>query len=118
MAEWFRRWAADSLHMGSIPIPGSSTESLYSSDIVDFLWHLKKQGYKDTTIEESYSKVLKNIAKNCDLNNPEAVSEFVAKKHVSSGRKELIVNCYLNYCKYKGLSFNFGLLFLLNSHFP
>ena len=63
--------------MGSIPIPGSSTESLHSSDIVDFLWHLKKQGYKDTTIEESYSKILKNIARNCDLNNPEAVSEFV-----------------------------------------
>jgi integrase len=106
VAEWLRRWAADSLYMGSIPIPGSNTESLYQNNIFDFLWHLKKQGYKETTIKESYSKVLKNIAKNCDLNNPEAVNEFVAKKHVSSGRKELIVNCYMNYCRYKGLSFN------------
>jgi len=46
---------------------------LYSSDIIDFLWHLKKLGYKDTTIEESYSKIFKNIAKNCDLNDPEAI---------------------------------------------
>jgi integrase len=106
VAEWLRRWAADSLYMGSIPIPGSNTESLYSCDIFDFLWYLKKQEYKETTIEESYSKVLKNIAKKCDLNDPEAVNEFIAKKHVSSGRKELIVNCYVNYCNYKGLSFN------------
>ena len=63
--------------MGSTPIPGSKNESLYSGDLTSFLWHLKKQGYKDTTIEESYSKILKNIARNCDLNNPEAVSEFV-----------------------------------------
>jgi hypothetical protein len=90
----------------AIPIPGSSTESLYQNDIINFLWYLKKQGYKETTIKESYSKVLKNIAKNCDLNDPEAVNEFVARKHVSFGRKELIVNCYVNHCKYKGLSFN------------
>jgi hypothetical protein len=25
VAEWFRRWAADPLYMGSIPIPGSNT---------------------------------------------------------------------------------------------
>ena len=106
MAEWFRRQPAELLYMGSIPIPSSTTESPYSTDIVNFLWQLKKLGYKETTIKESYSKILKNIAKNCNLNDPEAVSEFIANKHVSSGRKELIVNCYLNYCKYKGLSFN------------
>ena len=25
VAEWLRRWAADSLYMGSIPIPSSTT---------------------------------------------------------------------------------------------
>ena len=92
--------------MGSIPIPTSKTESLYSTDIANFLWQLKKLGFKETTIKESYSKVLKNIAKTCNLNDTEAVSGFIARKHVSSGRKELIVNCYINYCKYKGLHFN------------
>ena len=80
MAEWFRRWAADSLYMGSIPIPTSITESPYSADIVNFLWQLRKLGYKETTIKESYSKILKNMAKNCNLNDPEAVCEFIVKK--------------------------------------
>jgi hypothetical protein len=106
VAEWFRRQPAELFYKGSIPFPSSTTESLYSGDIIDFLWHLKKQGYKDTSIKESYSKILKNIAKNCDLNNPDAVNEFVARKHVSCCRKELIVNCYKNYCKYRGLCYN------------
>jgi len=100
-----RRQPAELLYMGSTPIPGSRTESLYSSDILSFLWHLKKQGYKETTIEESYAKILKNLSGNCNLNDPETVVEYVATKHVSSGRKELIINCYINYCKFKGLSF-------------
>jgi hypothetical protein len=57
VAEWLRRWAADSLYMGSIPIPSSNTETLQYSDITDFLLHLKKKGYKDTIIKESYSKI-------------------------------------------------------------
>ena len=81
MAEWFRRQPAELLYMGSIPIPSSTTESPYSTDIVNFLWQLKKLGYKETTIKENYSKILKNIAKNCNLNDPEAVSEFIANKH-------------------------------------
>ncbi|MCW4022956.1 MAG: site-specific integrase, partial [Candidatus Bathyarchaeota archaeon] len=100
------RWAADSLYKGSIPFPTSTTVSLDClEDIVNFLWNLKKRGYKETSIKQTYSKVLKNIARNCDLNNPEQVSEFIADKHVSCARKELIVNCYINYCKYKGLQF-------------
>ncbi len=87
MAEWFRRQPAELLYMGSIPIPGFSTETLYQNDIFEFLWYLRKQGYKETTIKESYSKILKNLTKNCDLNDPEVVSEFIANKHVSCGRK-------------------------------
>ncbi|MFB0503348.1 MAG: hypothetical protein ACETWE_05910 [Candidatus Bathyarchaeia archaeon] len=102
----FRWWAADPLYMGSIPIPGSNTESLYSSDILSFLWYLKKEGYKETTIKENYSKILRHLARHCALNDPEAVKGYVAKKHVSSGRKELIINCYINYCRFKRLAFN------------
>ena len=62
MAEWLRRWAADSLYMGSIPIPSSNIESLQSGDIIDFLWYPKKNGYKDTGIQESYSGILMFVA--------------------------------------------------------
>jgi len=89
-----------------IPSPAPTTESLYSNDILSFLWHLKKRGYKESTIKENYSKILRHLARHCNLNNPESVVEYVAKKHVSSGRKELIINCYMNYCKFKGIHFN------------
>jgi hypothetical protein len=66
--------------MGSIPIPSSTTESLYSGNIVEFLWALRKKGYKDSTIKENYSKVLKNISKNCNLDDPDSVLFYVATK--------------------------------------
>ena len=40
-----------------------------------------------------------------NINNPEEVLDFIAKKQVSEARKEVLVNCYENYCKWKGLSF-------------
>jgi hypothetical protein len=90
---------------GSTPIPGFYTESLYSGDVASFLWHLKKRGYKDTTITQNYSKVLKNIAKNAPLNNPDAVLGYIATKDVSEGRKELLVKVYATYCRWKHIPF-------------
>lgn len=92
--------------MGSIPIHSSTTESLYSSDITQFLWELKKRGYKETTIVQNYAKILKQLSRNCDLNNPESVLNLLVSKEICDGRKELIVNCYANYCRWKKLSFS------------
>ena len=61
MAERFRRRPAEPLHVGSIPIPGFYTKSLYSSNIAEFLWTLKKEGLKESTIKGNYAKVLKNL---------------------------------------------------------
>jgi hypothetical protein len=58
VAERFRRRPAEPLYMGSTPIPGSNAESLYSSNIVEFLWTLKKEGLKESTIKGNYAKVL------------------------------------------------------------
>ena len=104
VAERFRRQPAELLYVGSIPIPSSTTEPLYS-DIAQFLWELKKRGYRETTIVQNYAKILKQLSKNCNLNNPESVLCFLATKEISEGRKELIVNCYANYCKWKKIPF-------------
>jgi hypothetical protein len=48
--------------MGSTPIPGSKAEPPYS--IPSFLWDLKKEGLKESTIKENYAKILKNLEKN------------------------------------------------------
>jgi deoxyinosine 3'endonuclease (endonuclease V) len=66
---------------------------------------LKKQGYRESTIVQNYAKILKQLSKNCNLNNPETVLSFLAAKDMSYGRKELIVDCYANYCQWKKLPF-------------
>ena len=92
MAERFKRRPAEPLYMGSTPIPGSNTEPLYSEDIAKFLWALKKEGLKETTIIQNYSKVLKHLNKNCKLNNPDSILSYIAVKEVSEGRKELTID--------------------------
>jgi hypothetical protein len=64
--------------MGSTPIPGSNSEPLYS--IANFLWELKKEGLKETTIVQNYSKVLRNLEKNCNLRNPDTILSYLASK--------------------------------------
>jgi len=45
------------------------------------------------------------LSRHVDINSPEEVLDFVAKKQVSEARKEVIMNCYANYCRWKGLPF-------------
>jgi hypothetical protein len=91
--------------MGSIPIPSSTDEPLYS-DVGAFLWELKKRGYKDSTIVENYAKILKHLLRNCSLNNPESVLAYVATRDVCDGRKELMIDCYSTYCLWKKIPFS------------
>jgi integrase len=105
VAERFRRRPAEPLYVGSTPIPGSNSESLYSNDISMFLWALKKEGLKESTIIGNYSKVLRNLAKYSSLNNPDSVLSYLASMEVSEGRKELIVDVYSRYCKWKSIPF-------------
>src|SRR3972149_2343769 len=105
VAESFRRRPAEPLYMGSIPIPSSYDPSLYKNDLTPFLWELKKRGYRESTIVENYAKILKNLTKNCILDNPDSVLTYLATKELSEGRKELIADCYANYCQWKKISF-------------
>jgi pantothenate kinase len=50
---------------GSTPIPGFYTEPLYSNDVIEFLWTLRRKGYKESTIVRNYAKVLKHLVKHC-----------------------------------------------------
>jgi hypothetical protein len=47
VAEWLKRRPAEPFNMGSIPIPGS-----------------KAEGYKESTIVQNYTKILKHLEKN------------------------------------------------------
>ena len=71
--------------------------------IFQVAWQLKKQGYSDKTIE-GYAKRLKYLEKRIDVDNPEAVKEFIAQMEVSSTYKESMVNAYVHYVRVNGLT--------------
>jgi integrase len=73
-----------------------------SGKIVSYILWLKKQGYAETTIIGRV-KLIKQMAKNANLDDPESIKEMIAKKDTwSLGRKELAVECYSNYLIYAG----------------
>jgi integrase len=86
--------------------PGMGVEPIYSKSILEFLWTLKKEGLKESTIVCNYRKVLRHLGKNCELNEPDSILSYLATKEVSEGRKELMVDVYVRYCKWKGIPFS------------
>jgi integrase len=66
------------------------------------LWHLKQNGYADETIK-GYSKRLKHLEQNTDINNPQTVRGYIARMNVSNAYKEAMVNAYIHYVEFYGL---------------
>lgn len=74
--------------------------------VVNYLLWLKKQGYAETTIFNRV-KIIKFLAKNTNLDDPEAIKEFIANRQSwSLGRKEIIVECYSNFLQCVGGTWN------------
>ena len=70
--------------------------------IVEFAFKLKKDGYKETTIE-SYITVLKTLArKGTNLFDPESVKETIANQPLSETTKRNYVNTYDAFAKIMG----------------
>lgn len=87
-------------------VAGELTTTKSSSDtrIADFLWYMKKQGYKETTIISRGVRLRRLIALGADLNNPESVKETIAKQeHWKDSMKEVMVFAYDLYAKWIGL---------------
>ena len=57
------------------------TDPLQSERIVNFLIFLRSKGYRDSTLE-SYSRIMRHIAKHCDLDDPGEVKRFIAGKRI------------------------------------
>jgi len=70
--------------------------------IFNVVWNLKKRGYSDRTLK-GYLKRLKFLAKNVNIDDPNAVSMFLASMKVSDAYKEGIVNAYVHYVREYGL---------------
>jgi len=73
--------------------------------IVNFLFYLKKKGYRESTLE-GYSDVFKHLARNVNIDDVEAVKAFIANKQVSEARKQVLVDKYAQYCKWRRFPFD------------
>jgi len=67
------------------------------------LLNLRKFGYADTTLEGK-SRKLKFLAKHADLDDPEAIIDFVGRLAHRKSSKMGLVNAYNNYVKFHGLT--------------
>ena len=66
---------------------------------------LQKDGYRPLTIV-SHGRILRHLARNCNLRDPEAVKLYVSQKAVSSSRKNRMVHAYAGYAEFRRLPFS------------
>ena len=68
-------------------------------DLFAVVYHLKKQGRKETTLV-AISRKLRYLARNVDLNQPEKVKEFIANLNCSDGHKDNLIDIYGHYANF------------------
>jgi len=95
--------------VGSNPTPRTRrvTPSVIVPDrekILQYAWHLKKEGYRESTIT-SRVKLLNGLSRRADLFKPEAVKGAIACLDVSEARKENLVCVYGSLCKLNNIPF-------------
>ena len=90
--------------MGSKPTPRTSTKP-DAFRILNLLLHLRKQGFRYSTLD-GFSRRLRAISNNSDLDDPESVKEYIARLECSEGYKGNLVNCYNHYVRFYGLSWS------------
>jgi len=71
----------------------------FSEKIFNVLWQMRKNGYAEATIEGT-DRRLKMMANAVDLDDPEAVKEYIASKDGKSSYKEGLVKAYNLYARY------------------
>lgn len=73
--------------------------------IIRYLWHLKKQGYKESTIRSSTRLVKALTERGADLLNPESVKRVIASQETwSEGAKANAVDAYSRFLTMEGLT--------------
>jgi integrase len=60
---------------------------------------------------ENYSKLLKHLSKNTNLENPQEVKNFISKINGSNGYKKNLCLAYNKYCKYYNIEWEMPIYF-------
>ena len=84
-----------------------ATKAEIQGKIVEHLWHLKKQGYAESTVKVR-TRILKQLAEEgVNLLNPDAVKKAIAvHDNWSEGYKLHIVNAYIRFAEMLGLQWD------------
>jgi integrase len=73
------------------------------NEVFGVLWHLKKQGYSDYTIN-FVRKALKVLEDGCGLQEPESVKHFIAEMSVADSYKRNLCYAYEHYLRLNELT--------------
>jgi len=71
--------------------------------IIEYLWHLNKEGRKPLTIQGRHKVLTRLLKHGADLLNPESVKETITKENVCINTKALYVACYDGFAKWLGI---------------
>jgi len=85
---------------------GKQAERDAKGKIIEFIWHLKREGYSEDTIK-TYAGIMKSlISLGADIFNPEDVKTVIAKKRAewSEGRWQNMIKAYSAFLKMLGCS--------------
>jgi len=83
---------------------GVKTEADVKGKLIEFLWWMKKQGYKESTIKSRAARLKRLINLSANLLDPESVKEVIAKQEGwSISRKEAMVIAYDLFAKWMGI---------------
>jgi integrase len=91
---------------GSNPARSTFTPArpLFESPLtLEVILDLKKQGKAEETIN-GYSRRLRHLAKNTDINDPETVKAYISNKQSSNANKEAYANAYDHFAKFYGFN--------------
>ena len=90
-------------------VAGESKEPTISqtnteAKIIEFIWYMKKQGYKESTYLSRDIRLKRLVKLGADLSNPESVKETIAKQDKwKESMKEVAVFAYDLFAKWMGL---------------
>jgi hypothetical protein len=93
---WYDRRVRNAEAAGSNPARSTFTTArplFESPQTLEVILDLKKQGKAEETIN-GYSRRLRHLAKNTDINDPETVKEYISNKKSSNANKEGYANAY------------------------
>ena len=79
------------------------SEAELKAKIIEFLWWMKKQGYRETTIRGKGKRLMRLVKLGANLFDPESVKEVLARESWSDSGKQTTAYAYDLFAKWAGI---------------